>query len=147
MELAVMSRWTRLPYVLVAGIVVSLAGVMLGLWWLPFLAGIAMGAVLTRAQWAMAAGATAGLVSWGVPLVLEQQQFGLGPTMTSLAAIMGLNGAALIPLFLTLIVGALLGLTGAWTGFAVRGFSVRPGSPPTATKQPVEEAAPALAAR
>ena len=143
-----MSRWTRPAYVLVAGSILSLVGLMLGAWWLTFVVGLAIGGVLARARWALTAGAVAGLVAWAVPLILEQQQFGLGPTMTSLAAIMGVNGAALVPLFLTLIVGALLGLTGAWTGSAIRGFSLRPEPKrPAPAKQPVEESEPALAAR
>ena len=143
-----MSRWTRFPYVVPAGTAVSLAGVMLGLWWLPFVAGVAMGAILKRARRAIAGGAVAGLVAWAVPLAVEQLQFGLGPTMTSLAAIMGLNGAALIPLFLSLIVGALLGLSGAWTGSAIRSLYVRPvRQAAKPVDEPAEEAEPALAGR
>jgi hypothetical protein len=141
------SRWTRFRYVLVAGAAVSLAGVMLGQWWLTFVVGLAIGGVMSRARWAITAATVAGLFAWTLPLVIDQQQFGLGPTMTSLAAIMGVNGAALVPLFLTVIVGALLGLSGAWTGSALRNFSVRSEPKrPAPSNQPAKESEPALVA-
>jgi hypothetical protein len=110
----------RFAVVLVAGAAVSLAGVYLGAWWLAFPAGVAMGALLPRARMGIPGGAVAGLVGWAVPLIADQAQYGLAPTMTSLAAVMGFNGAALIPLVLTLLLGTLLGLTGAWVGAAAR---------------------------
>ncbi len=108
--------------VLVAGAAISLLGLLIGAWWLPFPIGMAAGLVLARARWALPAGAAIGLVAWTVPLISEQIQFGLGPTSLSLAAIMGFNGAATIPLALTVLVGLLLGLTGSWLGVAARGL-------------------------
>ena len=42
----------------------------------------------------------------------------------SIAAIMGVNGAALIPIALTVVVGVLLGLAGSWLGAAIRGVAL-----------------------
>jgi hypothetical protein len=43
---------------------------------------------------------------------------GLGPAAESLAAILGFGHQAANPVILTLLVGTLLGLTGAWLGSA-----------------------------
>ena len=111
-------RWVAI--VVVAGMALSLVGTVLGAWWVPFPTGVAIGVALTRARWSLPAGALAGLVAWTVPLVTTQLQYDLGSTATSLAAIMGFNGAATISVALTVLVGALLGLSGAWTGSAAR---------------------------
>ncbi len=115
-----MTGAVRIVSVIVGAAAIGLMGVLLGAWWAPFVAGIAAGVLLPRARWALAAGAVAGLVAWGVPLEAAQVQFGLGPTATSLAAIMGFTGAATIPVALTLVVGLLLGFTGSWLGSAGR---------------------------
>ena len=124
-----MRGFSRFGTVVVAGAAVGLLGVVLGAWWAPFPAGVAIGMVLLRARWAALAGAVAGLVAWLVPLLVLQQQYGLAPAATSLAAIMGFTGAATIPIALTLLVGLLLGLTGAWFGSAVRDLVPLPPGP------------------
>jgi hypothetical protein len=103
---------------------------LLGLWWVTFVAAVAVGLALPRARWALVAGAAAGLVAWSEPLLAAQAQYGLGPASLTLAAILGVNGAALVPMALTVVMGLLLGLTGAWLGSAARGLllsrSLRP---------------------
>ncbi len=101
-------------------VLVALAGVLLGLWWAPFLAGLALGAVHPRARIALPAGAATGLIAWLVPLGVAHSRYGLEPTARSLAAIMGFGHQALLPTVLTLLVGTLLGLAGAWLGSAAR---------------------------
>jgi len=103
------------------GAVVTIAGLVLGLWWAAFPIGFALGAVLGRGRLAVPAGAAAGLVGWLIPLVVNGVRFGLGPTATALAAIMGFSHKPAIPVILTVLVGTLLGLTGAWLGSATRG--------------------------
>jgi hypothetical protein len=120
------SALVRFITVLVAGAAISLLGILVGAWWLPFPIGVAAGVVLVRARWGLPAGALIGLIAWTIPLVSAQLQYGLGPTSLSLAAIMGFNGAATIPVALTLLVGLLLGLTGAWLGAAARGLARPP---------------------
>ena len=124
-----MSAALRAVIVLVAGAAITLLGLLLGAWWLAFPVGVVAGVVLSRARWALAAGALSGLIAWTVPLVTTQVQYGLKATSLSLAAIMGFNGAATIPVALTLLVGVLLGLVGAWLGSAARAL-VRPRSGP-----------------
>ena len=95
-----------------------LVAVVFGLWWAPFPVCAALGAFAPRARIAIPAGAAIGLVAWLGPLAAVNIRFGAGPTATSLAAIMGFGHEAVIPVVLTLLVGTLLGLTGAWLTLA-----------------------------
>src|SRR6266853_550843 len=119
-----MSAQRSFALALVGGIVLSLSGMFLGWWWVTFATGVVIGLALPRTWTALLAGAISGLVAWSEPLIEANAQYGLGPTSLSIAAIMGANGAALIPVFLTVIVGGLLGLTGSWLGTAIRGFTI-----------------------
>jgi hypothetical protein len=119
-----MSAQRRFALVLVGGIVLSLSGMFLGWWWVTFATGVVIGLALPRTWTALTAGAISGLVAWSEPLIEANAQYGLGPTSLSIAAIMGANGAALIPIALTVIVGGLLGLTGSWLGAAIRGLAI-----------------------
>jgi len=109
-------------FITVIGAAISLAGLEFGAWWLTFVAGLLLGAVIGRARIAIPAGALAGLAAWGISLAILQVYFGLGPSSSSLAAIMGFTGAPAIPLVLTCVVGLLLGLTGAWLASSLRGL-------------------------
>ena len=111
-----MSARRRFALVLVGGILLSLSGMFLGLWWVTFATGVAIGLALPRTWTALVAGAISGLAAWSEPLIEANAQYGLGPTSLSIAAIMGVNGAALIPIALTVVVGVLLGLAGSWLG-------------------------------
>lgn len=123
-------KGARALLVFAGATVIVATGVTLGAWWLTFPAGLAIGLVLARARWAIVAGGAAGLLGWVLLLGWEQAQYGLGPTASSLAAIMGFTGATVAPVILTCLVGLLLGLTGAWLGSAVRAMLVK-GAPPT----------------
>ena len=94
----------KVPAAVILALIVSVAGVLAGAWWAPFLAGLAIGAVQPRARVAIPAGAVVGLLGWALPL----------------AAIMGFGHQGAIPVVLTCVVGVLLGLTGAWLGSAAR---------------------------
>lgn len=118
----------RLYGSLLLGALVALAGVLLGLWWAPFVVGVALGVVVPRARIALPAGAGIGLIAWLVPLAVAQERYGIGPTARSLAAIMGFDHQAAVPVVLTLLVGTLLGLTGAWLASAIRSLTARRGS-------------------
>ena len=121
----------RFALVLAAGILVSLAGMLLGLWWVTFLAGVGVGLALPRTWMALAAGAVVGLVAWSEPLLVANAQYGLGSTSLALAAILGAKGAAFAPVALTVVIGVLLGLTGGWLGAATRAVVIsRPWSRP-----------------
>jgi hypothetical protein len=100
--------------------ILATVGVMLGAWWAPFVVGFAFGVMVRRARFAVPLGAFIGLVAWSIPLLSSESRYGLGPTAGRLAAIMGFGHQGAIPVVLTLVVGLLLGLTGAWLGSAGR---------------------------
>ncbi len=102
----------------VIAFVAALLGVIWGGWWIPFVVGVAFGTEERRARVAVPAGALIGFFAWLVPLAVAHARYGVGPTADSLAAIMGFGHASAVPIVLTLLVGALLGLTGAWLGCA-----------------------------
>lgn len=110
----------RLYITLLLAALVALAAVLLGYWWAPFPVGVIAGAAVGRARVAVPAGAVVGLLAWLVPLAAAHSRYGLERTAAALAAIMGLDHQELVPLVLTLLVGTLLGLTGAWLGSAGR---------------------------
>ncbi len=115
----------RMAMVVLTGVIVALVGVLLGAWWTPFLVGGAVGFIAGRPQLAIPLGALTGLLSWLLPLAGVEVRYGLGPTTVSLADIMGFANQGAVPVVLTLLVGMLLGLTGAWLACAVR-MVVRP---------------------
>jgi hypothetical protein len=106
--------------ILILGTIVALAGVLLGVWWAPFVVGVGTGIAARGARSAVPSGALIGLLAWLLPLAGAQVRYGLGPTAGALAEIMGFGHQGSLPLILTLVVGTLLGVTGAWLGAAVR---------------------------
>jgi len=110
----------RLYITLLLAALATLAAVLLGVWWAPFAVGVVTGAVVGRARVAIPAGAVVGFLSWLVPLAVAHGRYGLGPTASALAAIMGFDHQQVVPVVLTLAVGTLLGLTGAWAASAAR---------------------------
>jgi hypothetical protein len=112
--------------ILVFGMILAAAGVMLGAWWVPFPVGVAVGVAEPRARIAIPLGAASGLFGWLVPLAQVQLTYGLGSTAGSIAAIMGFGHQGVIPTVLTMLVGTLLGLTGAWFTTALRGVASQP---------------------
>ena len=110
----------RGTFAFVIGIVLAVAAVMFGAWWAPFLVGIAIGVAQERARIAIPLGALTGLIAWVLPMARMDLSYGIGPVASSIAAIMGFGHQRLIPIALTLVVGTLLGLTGAWLASAVR---------------------------
>lgn len=115
-----MSRNVSLGIALLVVVAMAAVEFVLFGWWAPFVAGLAIGALAGRARVTIPAGAAVGLLAWGGPLVYDQVRYGLGPAASSLAAIMGFGHQGAIPVALTLLVGALLGLTGAWLGAVAR---------------------------
>jgi hypothetical protein len=110
----------RSAAVALVGAVLAVAAMYVGAWWAPFVVGLAIGVFGPRARFAIPLGGLVGLLAWTVPLVVVHEQYGLGPTARAIAAIMGLTGASDLPVALTILVGTLLGASGAWLGSAAR---------------------------
>lgn len=110
------------PLVTIAAmaLIVAVAGVLLGAWWTPFLVGVALGLSLDRARWAVPWAAACGLLAWLLPLLGVQVRYGLAPTAGAFGAILGFDHQGALPVILTLVVGTLLGLCGAWLATAAR---------------------------
>ena len=106
--------------VFITGLILATAGVFLGAWWAPFPVGVAFGMVQGRGRTAIPLGALIGLLAWVLPLARLDVTYGIGPSAASIAGIMGFGRQGLIPIVLTLLVGALLGLTGAWLATAAQ---------------------------
>jgi hypothetical protein len=109
---------------LVAGVAISLIGVLAGAWWRTFPASLLIGAAVAPARLALTAGALAGLLGWGLLLAAEPARYGLGPTAESLAASMGFTHEAPVPVVLRCLVGLLLGVSGAWLASTIRSLAV-----------------------
>lgn len=110
----------RTAMLVLTAFLVGLAGVLFGYWWAPFATGAFIGLVANRGRFAIPAGGLVGVVAWLLPLAAIQARYGIGPTAGSLAAIMGFGRQGMLAIVLTVVVGALLGLTGAWLASAVR---------------------------
>jgi hypothetical protein len=110
----------RTAMLVLTAFLVGLAGVLLGFWWAPFVAGAFIGLVTRRGRVAIPVGGLAGGVAWLLPLAAIQVRYGIGPTAGSLAAIMGFGRQGILAIALTVVVGALLGLTGAWLVSSLR---------------------------
>lgn len=104
----------------VAGLVLATAGVFLGAWWAPFPVAIAFAAAHGRSRTAVPLGGLIGLFAWVLPLARLDVSYGIGSSAAGIAAIMGFGHQGWLPITLTFLVGALLGLTGAWLATAVR---------------------------
>jgi len=138
MEPPVVRRRLGLYATLAAVAVLSVVMMATGGWWAPFVFGLAIGLLaVARARIAIPLGAAAGLIAWGVPLVVDQASFGIGPAASALAAILGFGRRGVLGVVLTLLIGSLLGLTGAWLGSAVRAaVLVSPRARETAPRSP-----------
>lgn len=110
----------RQTAVFVAGVVLAAAGVFLGAWWAPFPVGIAFAVAHGRSRTAIPLGGVIGLIAWVLPLARLDVAYGIGSSAASIAGIMGFGHQGWPPITLTLLLGALLGLTGAWLATAVR---------------------------
>lgn len=96
-------------------------GAWLGLWWLPFVAGVVAGLVRWRVRSALAWVTLAVLVGWGVTLwVPALTSAPQGATAREVAALAGLPPHAVTGVVATLLVGVLQSLAALWLTRALR---------------------------
>jgi hypothetical protein len=95
-------------------------GAALGLWFLPFVAGLAAGIAPWRARRALALVVLAVVVGWGAALWWPALSGApAGATARVLAALAGLPPHAAVGVAATLLVGVLQGLVAVWLARAV----------------------------
>ena len=115
----------RLYIKVLAACLFALLGVLWGAWWAPFFVGAAFGLIIkcrikNRLSGAIqvTAGATHGLHAAVRALLDPGDELLLCAPYWPLIRGIATNAGA-VPVVLTILVGALLGLTGAWLGSAV----------------------------
>jgi hypothetical protein len=106
-------------FVIVAAVVALTA--QAGLWWVPFVAGVAAGLLPAKRGWrvvpAVAAGAAAG---WGLPLwILSLRGSPAGATARVIAALAGIPPYAAVTVVIALLLAFLQAAVGAWLVRAV----------------------------
>jgi hypothetical protein len=110
-------RWVAC-FVLLAAIVAVTAWA--GLWFVPFIAGVAAGVASLRWRRMVLLAATAAVVGWAVPLwVLALRGLPVGATARTIASLAGLPPYAPVTIVVTLLLAALQALAGAWLARAV----------------------------
>ena len=96
-------------------------GAWLGLWWLPFAAGVGAGLTGWRARSAVCWGAVAVIAGWGVTLWIPALLGApAGATAREVAALAGLPPHAFVAVVATLLVGVLQVLVAVWLTRAIR---------------------------
>jgi hypothetical protein len=96
-------------------------GAWLGLWWLPFVVGVAVGLIPWRTRSALCWLTLAVLVGWGVTLWIPALTGApQGATAREVAALAGLPPYAVTGVVATLLVGILQALVALWLTGALR---------------------------
>jgi hypothetical protein len=96
-------------------------GAWLGLWWLPFMAGVAAGLTSWRARSALGWAALAVIAGWGVTLWIPALLSApAGATARAVAALAGLPPHAFVAIVATLLIGVLQVLAALWLTRAIR---------------------------
>ena len=99
-------------------------GALLGLWFMPFVAGLATGVVMRWGWWRLRVTVPAVLImacaGWGLALwAMAVRGQAVGPTARTIASLAGFPDMAALAITFTLGVSALQGLTGLWLGRAL----------------------------
>jgi hypothetical protein len=113
-----------LPVLLPAlvGLAAAWAANLFGFWWVTFLVGVGLGLVVRRGPAALGWGALVGALAWGLPLAWMSRIAPVGRTAQVVSGILGVRGSSAPAIALTVLIGVLLGLTGAWLAAAGRGM-------------------------
>ena len=104
----------RLAVFAVVGVVVA-ATAAAGLWFVPFVAGVAAGLLSRRRPGVVPAAAFGAIAGWAVPLwILALRGLPAGATARAIAAFAGIPPYAAVAVVVTLLLAALQTLVGAW---------------------------------
>jgi hypothetical protein len=110
----------RLLVFIVVAVVVALTA-QAGLWWVPFLAGVAAGLLPADRGWRVVLAAAAGAVlGWGLPLwILSLRGYPAGATARVIAALAGIPPYAVVTVVVALLLAFLQAIAGAWLARAL----------------------------
>lgn len=117
------SLWLWLLAWLAAVVVLAVAA-PLGLWFMPFLAGLAAGITARAGRWRLRVSLPAvillGVVGWGAALCwLVLHRLPEGAVAREVAALAGLPPHAAVAIVVTLLVAVIQAVTGLWLGRAL----------------------------
>jgi hypothetical protein len=119
-------RGSALGWLLAAivGMLLIAGGAMLGLWFMPFLLGLASGGATRWGQWRLRITIPAVLImaaaGWALALwVAAARGMPVGPTAMTIAEVAGLPAEAAPIIEITLTVSVAQGLAGLWLGRAL----------------------------
>jgi hypothetical protein len=86
-----------------------------GLWFVPFVAGVAAGMASLRRPAVVPAATLGAVAGWALPLwILALRGLPAGATARAIAALAGIPPYAAVAVVITLLLAALQTLTGAW---------------------------------
>ena len=109
----------RLAVFAAVGVVVA-ATAAAGLWFVPFVAGVAAGLLSRRRPGVVPAAAFGAIAGWAVPLwILALRGLPAGATARAIAAFAGIPPYAAVAVVVTLLLAALQTLVGAWLARAL----------------------------
>jgi hypothetical protein len=110
-------RWVAC-FVALAAVVAATAWA--GLWFVPFIVGVGAGVASLRWRRMVLLAAAAAVVGWVIPLwVLALRGLPVGATARTIASLAGLPPYAGVTVVVTLLLGALQALAGAWLARAL----------------------------
>jgi hypothetical protein len=106
------------------GVVLIAGAALLGVWFMPFMIGLATGVLMRWGWWRPRVTVPAVVImtcaGWGLALVtLVLRGQAVGPTAQTIAAVAGFPGMGTFAFAVTLGVSAMLGLAGLWLGRAL----------------------------
>ena len=109
----------RLAVFAVVAVVVA-ATAAAGLWFVPFVAGVAAGLLSRRRPGIVPAAVLGAIAGWAVPLwILALRGLPAGATARAIAALAGIPPYAAVAVVVTLLLAALQTLVGAWLACAL----------------------------
>ena len=104
----------RLAIFVVVTLVVAVTAAA-GLWFAPFVAGVAAGLLSLRRPKAVPAAVAGSVAGWALPLwILALRGLPAGATARAIAALAGIPPYAAVAIVVTLLLAALQTLAGAW---------------------------------
>jgi hypothetical protein len=96
------------------------AGALIGLWFIPFVAGVGFGALPPRRRGTVPLVAVGAVAGWAVSLwAIALDGLPAGATARAIAALAGLPPYAAVAVAVTLLLAALQALAGGWLARAV----------------------------